>query len=451
MNKNDSRANTDSFSATVAKSVLDFIMGRKTSILETVQRGDPQLHAGMEKAIDAPLSHPPGSRPGKFHRIEKLVDIWMVFKQVDTLLSDTGGTRSTSLITFIDIMTRFEGLASEAVSTNMNKHKSWKSVPMPVGEKTRGHLMGGGTKLDARQYPFCPNKNCNHPFIDQPPGNVTVVADNSQTMSTYMESCKQFKAWKRDEGPQPMCPDTNQLLTKMPSAPKTKKRHMRCHCGTLFSDPRNGKQCPVSCHWKGVRFRIGSCPICLCVCQAFIPLDQFQTIMTVSSLEKRDAPNQRAQSSEWLEQNTNVNLTQQRTSAEYYRRMTNSGGTDRGVSVVGNVSNEGALAQSLNMVGNPPPNPLTTQHLRQAVDGVQHPAGPSHTNIGDMNTHGRDSAADRRKTNNGLLSTCVPHSMTDAQQLVAAMAENAHANSTNTNSPNGLTDGFGIEGKGANG
>ena len=91
MNKNDSRANTDSFSATVAKSVLDFIMGRKTSILETVQRGDPQLHAGMEKAIDAPLSHPPGSRPGKFHRIEKLVDIWMVFKQVDTLLSDTGG------------------------------------------------------------------------------------------------------------------------------------------------------------------------------------------------------------------------------------------------------------------------------------------------------------------------------------------------------------------------
>ena len=161
--------------------------------------------------------------------------------------------------------------------------------------------------------------------------------------------------------------------------------------------------------------------------------------MTVSSLEKRDAPNQRAQSSEWLEQNTNVNLTQQRTSAEYYRRMTN-GGTDRGVSVVGNVSNEGALAQSLNMVGNPPPNPLTTQHLRQAVDGVQHPAGPSHTNIGDMNTHGRDSAADRRKTNNGLLSTCVPHSMTDAQQLVAAMAAIANANSTNTNSPTGLTE-----------
>ena len=59
-------------------------MGRKESILESVQQGNPQLHAGMEKAIDAPLSHLPGSRPEKLNRIEKLADIWMVFKQVET-------------------------------------------------------------------------------------------------------------------------------------------------------------------------------------------------------------------------------------------------------------------------------------------------------------------------------------------------------------------------------
>ena len=48
--------------------------------------------------------------------------------------------------------------------------------------------------------------------------------------------------------------------------------------------------------------------------------------------------------------------------------------------------------------------------------------GPSHTNIGDINTHGRTTVADRRVTNNGLLSEYVPVNMTEEQQLQAAMS-----------------------------
>ena len=136
--------------------------------------------------------------------------------------------------------------------------------------------------------------------------------------------------------------------------------------------------------------------------------------------------------------------------------MTNDGGIARGVLVVDNISRESALAQALNMVRNVPVNQLTTQHLQEVVDRVQHPAGPSHTNIGDMISHGRDSAAHRRKTNNGLLAACVPYSMVDEQQVQAAMVANhtanmseeqqldvakaANANASATNSPTGLTE-----------
>ena len=105
------------------------------------------------------------------------------------------------------------------------------------------------------------------------------------------------------------------------------------------------------------------------------------------------------------------------------------------VPIASNVVNEGALAQALNMVGNRPADHRTVLNLRQAVDGVQHPAGPSHTNIGDMNTHGRTTAADRRVTNNGLLSEYVPVNMTEEQQLRAAMSANEHDNASD-----GLTE-----------
>ena len=293
MNENYSKANSDSFSATVATSVLNTVVGQKKNILKKVKK--PDLHAAMTSALNRPLGSHANKRPGKFHRVEKLVEIWLIFKKVDSLLGKMG-TRSNIFNTFIDIMTRYEGLASEAVQASTNKFKAWKSEPMPAGEKERGFLEDGGLSLNAEQYPRCPNSKCKHKFIDQPPGNATATAKNKEILASYMQLCNEFKTWKQSKGPQPICPEKNESLTKMPAAPKTIKRYMRCHCAQTYSDPRSGKQCPCKCVYNGVSFPIGKCPICLCVCSAFIHLDQYTTIMTVTLLDTEEEPNQRSRS-----------------------------------------------------------------------------------------------------------------------------------------------------------
>ena len=142
--------------------------------------------------------------------------------------------------------------------------------------------------------------------------------------------------------------------------------------------------------------------------------------MTVSLIDEIQRNNNREESQKWIEKNLNVNLMQQNISSQAYRQMSADGDMDFGGSVVSNVANQGALAQSLNMVGNPPDH-ATRFGLRRRVDSMQHAAGPSFTSVGDMNIHGRTSAADIRKTNNGLLSDYVPTCMTEEQQLHTAM------------------------------
>ena len=291
---------------------------------------------------------------------------------------------------------------------------------MPDGEAERLFLEGGGTVLDSNQYPCCPNRKCRHKFFDAAPGNATADEENTSNMTQYMALCEEFKAYKRKEGPQPVDPVSNRPLEKMPPAPKAIKKYGRCHCSQTYADPRHGKKCPVNCKYEGVTFPTGKCPICLCVCKAFVPLDQYNTIVTVSSLGKTQRNNNQGESQKWIEKNLNVNLMQQNISSQAYRQMSADGDMDFGSSVVSNVANQGALAQSLNMVGNPPDH-ATRFGLRRRVDSMQHAAGPSFTSVGDMNIHGRTSAADIRKTNNGLLSDYVPTGMTEEQQLHAAM------------------------------
>ena len=66
-------------------------------------------------------------------------------------------------------------------------------------------------------------------------------------------------------------------------------------------------------------------------------------------------------------------------------------------------------------------------HLRKSVDHTQHPAGPSFTSVGDMNLHGRASAASTRAANNNLqLSAFIHPNMTEIEMIEQAVAE-SHA------------------------
>ena len=67
------------------------------------------------------------------------------------------------------------------------------------------------------------------------------------------------------------------------------------------------------------------------------------------------------------------------------------------------------------------PNHDVLRHLRQQVDSTQHPSGPTHTNVGDMRTYGRRSAADDRVRNNGLEMDGLVEGMDEDEQLEIAM------------------------------
>ena len=155
------------------------------------------------------------------------------------------------------------------------------------GELERGFMKGGGFSVDQTQFPFCPDKRCRHGFLDQPPGNKTVDEDATAGIDVYRQLCNEFKLWKRNLGPQPRDPSTGKLLEKMPTAPKPRKKYLRCHCSQEFADPRKGKKCPVDCKFGGVTFAVGKCPICQCSCKAYVPMDAYRTIMIVHKMPKR--------------------------------------------------------------------------------------------------------------------------------------------------------------------
>ncbi len=98
----------------------------------------------------------------------------------------------------------------------------------------------------------------------------------------------------------------------------------------------------------------------------------------------------------------NVNPEQKRSSAEFYAHTMRSGELSSNTMVASNIENDASLAQALYMVGNATFENGTLRALRFQVDGVQHLAGSSFTQYGDMNEHGRSTSADRRHTNNGL-------------------------------------------------
>ena len=321
-----------------------------------------------------------------------------------------GGTRSNSLELFIDVMERHQRLATNRVEANTTSFKAWKSDKMPAGEAGRRYLKGGGVMLDKIQYPCCPNQNCRHTFIDGPPGNATASEINRDNMSSYGAICEAFRLFKRGLGLQPTVPGTGELVTKMPPEPKPIKRYLRCHCRQNRADPRTGQKCVVDCFYNGQRFPVGKCPLCLCVCDAYVPLNNYRTIVTVSTLPNQQGNREsvRDAARAYLERGMNINMMQQQASVETYNQMLRSGAMEAGGSIVRNVANEGALAQALDLVGNRPRDALAVHALRRIVDRVEHPLGPNHTSIGSMTVHGRNNIASDDRTRNNQLTYFVP-------------------------------------------
>ena len=110
-----------------------------------------------------------------------------------------------------------------------------------------------------RRY-HCHRRHCQYPrrfhgrLHRGPPDNGTADELNSENVRAYMQVCQQVRAWKKDKEnhEQPRCPTTLELIDKMPSAPKPRKKHGHCHCHQLKAS-RKGT-CPLACFFQGVQY-----------------------------------------------------------------------------------------------------------------------------------------------------------------------------------------------------
>jgi hypothetical protein len=78
--------------------MYDAVMRQRDAIIAEVTAFKPELEILITDALDAPFNVQNRQRPGKIHRVEKLVDIWELYKQVPTLRGGfIGRSRATSL------------------------------------------------------------------------------------------------------------------------------------------------------------------------------------------------------------------------------------------------------------------------------------------------------------------------------------------------------------------
>lgn len=136
MRKNNSKTNEDSFKSETVKDLLNSVMGKAEFILETVKAEKPNLSNAMHDTLFAKFALSDKKRPGKLQHCEKLVDIWLLFKQVDKLkeMGKGRGARSMNLSNFIDTMKKLAKLVDEKMKEDLDWLKTFKSEPKPPGE-----------------------------------------------------------------------------------------------------------------------------------------------------------------------------------------------------------------------------------------------------------------------------------------------------------------------------
>ena len=80
--------------------LLGDVTRNKDSILERARGSSNCAH--LKEAVERPLTYYTGhkQRPGKWHRAQKLTDVWLIFKEIPELRVARGGTRTSSLDAF---------------------------------------------------------------------------------------------------------------------------------------------------------------------------------------------------------------------------------------------------------------------------------------------------------------------------------------------------------------
>ena len=344
LSKNDSKKNTEGYSSTMVKGILQVIMNNKAKILSTVQMDQPKNYDRMVAALEGAKCN---TKTSKIVHAEGLVDIWLVFKQIPSLVAGSGGvsTRSTTLDTFIGIMETLELKTTTDISDFSTQVQNIISRKMPEGEMGR-KFVGPGLAVDRDEFPRCPKPDCKHIYIDHPPSNATVDTDNEASFNRYAIEQQKMDLFKKGLGPQPVDVE-GKKLKKIPP-PVMLKKYVRCHCRQMIANPRTGDKCPIGCK----DFPLRQCPICLCTCSLYATEEDFRDIAAVEALEVEDEePADEAKN--WLDSNLDANIVQRQQSNNIYRKRVKEGRMSNDSPFTSNIVKEGALAQSLNMVGNP--------------------------------------------------------------------------------------------------
>ena len=153
-----------------------------------------------------------------------------------------------------------------------------------------------------------------------------------------------------------------------------------------------------------------------------VEIDNYRTIRLATTLATKVEDPETTMS--FLNDGMNVNrMTEQNTYMHLYNQVGNGGiESISNPSAAKHICDAGALAQSMHILNNPPPHHIMND-LRNKVDNIQHPAGPTHTEYADMQVHCRSStAASAQVYNNNLeLSEYIPSSMSEEDMMQQAM------------------------------
>ena len=114
-------------------------MGASSEILCIVEEHHPTLSDSVHAAFSARLSSGPKLKAGKFHHVEKMVDVWFAIRDIPEVVEDDSRrprrkNSSINIQTYVDLMKRYQGLAEAAVKENAEDARAVQSDRMPTGE-----------------------------------------------------------------------------------------------------------------------------------------------------------------------------------------------------------------------------------------------------------------------------------------------------------------------------
>jgi hypothetical protein len=217
LSKNDSAQNVcTGYSINKIQKFRTNIKAHSKVILDVFSSAKPHLLCEMRELLNMGMT----LKTKKFEHAEVLVSIWRLFQQVPSLKDCSAfgcATRSSKNID--DFLVAMEMNAEDANVEIARKRKvtcNAQLVKFLLGEKERTYL-SPGLPVDPVEFPFC--AGCGHEFIDFLPSNDGIANVNTKSMHEYLAQKEKLRLWNDDSSvhPQPTCPTSGKLLTKIPA------------------------------------------------------------------------------------------------------------------------------------------------------------------------------------------------------------------------------------------